>query len=197
MTREKGKKQGKKPSLYWQLFTSTFALSAFTFGGGYVIIPLMKKKFCDEPCFLGEEEALDLVAIAQASPGALAVNTAMLLGYRMAGLPGAFVTILGTLLPPMITLSVISLFYDAFRTNRIVGALLHAMRAGVAAVIADVVWTMAQNILGQKRALPALIMLGTFAAVYFFRISVVLILPIAGILGALGAKWRLKQEEQA
>lgn len=196
MTREKGKKQGKKPSLYWQLFTSTFALSAFTFGGGYVIIPLMKKKFCDELCFLGEEEALDLVAIAQASPGALAVNTAMLLGYRMAGLPGAFVTILGTLLPPMITLSVISLFYDAFRTNRIVGALLHAMRAGVAAVIADVVWTMAQNILGQKGRCPHS-SCWAHSLPSTSSVSVSCLFCPSRASWALGAKWRLKQEEQA
>ena len=196
MTGDKCGLPGKKRSLYWLLFTSTFALSAFTFGGGYVIIPLMKKKFCDDLCFLGEDEALDLVAIAQASPGALAVNTAMLLGYRVAGLRGALVTILGTLLPPLITLSVISLFYDAFRSNRIVGALLQAMRAGVAAVIADVVWTMARNVLKRKETLSVFIMVGTFAAVYFFSVSVMLILPIAGLLGALGAKMRTDRGEK-
>lgn len=197
MTGDKCGLPGKKRSLYWLLFTSTFALSAFTFGGGYVIIPLMKKKFCDELCFLGEDEALDLVAIAQASPGALAVNTAMLLGYRVAGLRGALVTILGTLLPPLITLSVISLFYDAFRSNRIIGALLQAMRAGVAAVIADVVWTMARNVLQRKEKLSVFIMLGTFAAVYFFSVSVILILPVAGLLGALGAKLRTDRGKKA
>ncbi len=197
MTGDKCGLPGKKRSLYWLLFTSTFALSAFTFGGGYVIIPLMKKKFCDELCFLGEDEALDLVAIAQASPGALAVNTAMLLGYRVAGLRGALVTILGTLLPPLITLSVISLFYDAFRSNRIIGALLQAMRAGVAAVIADVVWTMARNVLKRKEKLSVFIMLGTFAAVYFFSVSVILILPVAGLLGALGAKLRTDRGKKA
>ena len=196
MTRENGRTPDGKRSLYWLLFKSTFALSAFTFGGGYVIIPLMKKKFCDELCFLGEDEALDLVAIAQASPGALAVNTAMLLGYRVAGLRGALVTIVGTLLPPLITLSVISLFYDAFRSNRIVGALLQAMRAGVAAVIADVVWTMARNVLKRKETLSVFIMVGTFAAVYFFSVSVMLILPIAGLLGALGAKMRTDRGEK-
>ena len=89
------------PKKLWRLFTSTFTLSAFTFGGGYVIIPLMRKKFVEQLHWLEEEEMLDLTAIAQATPGALAVNAAILIGYRVAGIIGALVTVLGTVLPPL------------------------------------------------------------------------------------------------
>ena len=78
--------------MYTKLFSSTFSLSAFTLGGGYVIVPLMRKKFVDELHWLEEKEMLDLTAIAQSSPGALAVNASILIGYRIAGVLGAIIT---------------------------------------------------------------------------------------------------------
>ena len=72
----------------WKIFLSTLYLSAFTFGGGYVIVTLMKKKFVDEYHWIEEDEMLDLVAIAQSSPGAIAVNAAILVGWRVAGFAG-------------------------------------------------------------------------------------------------------------
>ena len=104
---EKNKKGWR---LLLQLFLSTFYISAFTFGGGYVIIPLMKKKFADELHWIDDEEMLNLAAIAQSSPGPLAVNAAIIIGYGVAGIPGALVTVLGTVLPPLIIISVISAF---------------------------------------------------------------------------------------
>lgn len=71
-----------------KLFISTLYLSTFTFGGGYVIVTLMKKKFVDEYHWIEENEMLDLVAIAQSSPGAIAVNGAIVVGYKLAGAVG-------------------------------------------------------------------------------------------------------------
>ena len=88
-----------------KLFLSTLYLSAFTFGGGYVIVSLMKKKFVDECGWIKEEEMLDLIAIAQSAPGPMAVNGAIVVGYKLAGLTGALVSILGTILPPFIIIS--------------------------------------------------------------------------------------------
>ena len=73
----------------WKLFVSTLYLSAFTFGGGYVIVTLMKEKFVDELHWIKEDEMLDLIAIAQSAPGAIAVNGAIVVGYKLAGLRGA------------------------------------------------------------------------------------------------------------
>ena len=87
---------------YATLFLSTFQLSAFTFGGGFVIIPLIRKKFVEQLGWIGEEEMLDLAAIAQSSPGAIAVNISILVGYRVAGIPGALLTVVGTVTPPLI-----------------------------------------------------------------------------------------------
>lgn len=82
----------------WKLFVSTLYLSAFTFGGGYVIVTLMKEKFVDELHWMEEDEMLDLIAIAQSAPGAIAVNGAIVVGYKLAGLLGALVAIVATML---------------------------------------------------------------------------------------------------
>ena len=171
---------------YLKLFTSTFQLSACTFGGGYVIIPLMRKKFVEELGWIKEQEMLDLAAIAQSSPGAMAVNAAILVGYHVAGIPGALVTVLGTVLPPLIIISLISFFYQQFRDNAIVNMAMAGMLAGVAAVICDVVIKMTQkNIVAKKRLLPLLVLLGAFVAVRFFNVSIIPVILICGVIGAV------------
>lgn len=175
----------KNKSIYKKLFISTFSLSAFTFGGGYVIVPLMKSKFVDELHWLEEKEMLDFIAIAQSSPGAIAVNTSILLGYRIAGLPGALLSILGTVLPPLIILSVISLFYAAFKENPLVAAVLKGMNAGVAAVIADVVINMGSSIVKEKDITSIAVMIMAFIAAFFFKINVMYIILACAVIGAL------------
>ena len=167
------------------LFLSTFKLSAFTFGGGYVIIPLMRKQFVDRLGWLEEQEMLDLTAIAQSAPGPIAVNAAILLGYRVAGVPGAMVTMLGTVIPPLVVLSVISLFYDAFRSNLIVSRVMKGMQAGVAAVICDVAIGMARGIVKAKQVVPILVMAGSFVAIHYFNVNVVIVILACGIIGAV------------
>ena len=92
-----------KKQVLRRLFFSTLYLSAFTFGGGYVIVTLLKKKFVDECHWIEEDEMLDLVAIAQSAPGAIAVNGAIVVGYKLAGMLGAAVAIVATILPPFVT----------------------------------------------------------------------------------------------
>lgn len=91
-----------KKNKYWQLFLSTLKLSACTFGGGFVIIPLMRERFVKELHWIEEEEMLDLTAIAQSSPGSIAINASILVGYHVAGIPGALITVVGAALPPLI-----------------------------------------------------------------------------------------------
>ena len=182
--------------VYRRLFASTFYLSAFTFGGGYVIIPLMKKKFVDDLQWIEEEEMLNLTAIAQSSPGAVAVNAAILLGYRVAGISGALVTILGTILPPFITLSIISIFYTAFRDNTVVNAALKGMQAGVAAVIADVVMSLGSNVFKQKDIVSVIVMVGAFISTFFFGINVMYIILVCGCIGAVKILIQMKKVQK-
>lgn len=185
--------QGK----YLKLFLSTFQLSACTFGGGFVIIPLMRKKFVEELGWIEEQEMMDLTAIAQSSPGAIAVNASILVGYHVAGILGALLTVLGTVLPPLIIISVISFFYQQFRDNVIVNMAMASMLAGVAAVICDVVINMAKSIFLQKRVVSILVLVGSFVAVRFFNVNIMIVILLCGIIGALET-WRrekLQKEE--
>ena len=184
------------PKKLWRLFTSTFTLSAFTFGGGYVIIPLMRKKFVEQLHWLEEEEMLDLTAIAQATPGALAVNAAILIGYRVAGIIGALVTVLGTVLPPLLILSVISVFYDFFRNSYLVNLVLKGMAAGVVAVIFDVVVNMGSDVLRKKELLPILVMAAAFLASVVFSVNVVAIIVASGLIGGLYSVYKSRKDEK-
>ena len=188
-----------KKTVLWKLFLSTFYLSAFTFGGGYVIVPLMRKKFVEQLHWIEEQEMLDLTALSQSAPGPIAVNASLLVGYHVAGIPGALITVLGTVLPPLIIISVISVFYAAFRDNPIVSLVMLGMQAGVAAVICDVVVTMAKGVLSQKRIIPAVMMALAFLAAVFLDINLVIILLVCGCVGAVETIWRDKhqKEEQA
>ena len=175
----------ERGKVIWKLFISTLYLSAFTFGGGYVIITLMKKKFVDEYHWIDEEEMLDLVAIAQSAPGPIAVNGAIVIGYKLAGVPGLLVSILGTVTPPFVILSIVSLFYTAFRETLYIGMMLEGMQAGVGAVIASVVYDMGEGIVRGKKYISILIMVLSFIAVYFLNISAVYIILACGVLGAV------------
>ncbi len=171
--------------VYKKIFTSTFQISAFTFGGGYVIIPLLKKKFVDELNWIEEDEMLNLAAIAQASPGAVAVNGSIMVGYHIAGAMGAFIAIIGTILPPMIIISLISLAYEAFRDHVVVNAVLKGMQAGVAAVVVDVVLHLASGVLKLRDWVSNSVMILSFIAVYFLQINVMYIILFSGLIGAL------------
>ena len=117
-----GRKRNEKKEKLLRLFIETFYLSAFTFGGGYMIVSLMKKKFVNEYHWIEEDEMLDLVAIAQSAPGAIAVNGAIVVGYKLAGISGVIVSVFGAVLPPFLIISVVSVFYEIFRDNRIVAS---------------------------------------------------------------------------
>lgn len=173
----------KTPKFYFELFLSTFTISAFTFGGGYVIVPLMHKKFVKKLKWIDEKEMLDFVAIAQSSPGPIAVNTSILVGYRLAGIFGALITVFGTVLPPLIVISAVFYLYDSFRTNPVINAAMFGMRIGVAAVLIDVVITMAKSILKEKSVLSIAIMLSAFVAAYFFKVNILLLLAICAVIG--------------
>ena len=178
------RKTGER-NVLWTLFTSMLYISAFTFGGGFVIVTFMKKKFVDELHWISEDEMLDMTALAQSAPGASAVTAARLVGRRAAGFTGMIVSVLGTIIPPITILAVISLFYKAFATNPWVAAVLGGMQAGVAAVICDVVWNLGAKVVKEKSAMSIAIMAGAFIATAFFKVNVIVIILCAAALGVI------------
>ncbi len=168
-----------------KIFLSTLYLSAFTFGGGYVIVTLLKSKFVDELHWIDEEEMLDLVAIAQSSPGAIAVNGAIVVGYKLAGFPGIAAAVLGAILPPFVILTLVSMFYSAFKSSFAVHALLTGMKSGVSAVIISVVWDMGSGVVKTKDWVLILIMGIAFCLNYYLHVNVVLIILATAAFGAV------------
>lgn len=171
--------------ILWKLFISTLYLSAFTFGGGYVIVSLMKGKFVDQYHWIEEDEMLDLIAIAQSAPGAIAVNGAIVVGYKLAGMLGALTAIVATIIPPFVIISLISAGYEAFRSNFFVSQMLSGMQAGVGAVISSVVFDMGAPLVKERNIPSLLIMLAAFVCNVVLRVSVVYIVLGCIVLGLL------------
>lgn len=168
-----------------KLFFSTLYLSAFTFGGGYVIVTLMKDKFVDQLHWIDESEMLDMVAIAQSSPGPIAVNGAIVVGYKLAGIPGVFSAVTGAVIPPIVILTLVSMFYQAFQNSLAIHSLLSGMKSGVGAVIISVVYDMGTGIVKSRDFVLLLIMAAAFLANYVYHINVISIILVTAAIGAL------------
>lgn len=172
----------------WTLFRSTFYLSAFTFGGGYVIVPLMKEKFVEELAWISEDEMTDFIALSQSSPGPIAVNASILVGHKVGGWSGAICAMLGTMLPPMIIISIISQFYVQFSQNIYVAGALRTMQAGVSAIIINVVYGMAMQIIQSKKWAYVVQMIVAFVLAYVLKINVLILILGSVVLGLLRYK---------
>ena len=188
------KEQISKPKLLRKLFYTMLYISSFTFGGGFVIVTFMKRKFVDELHWIDDQEMLDLTALAQSSPGAIAVNAAILVGWHVAGFWGMVFAVLGTIIPPMVILSVISFFYAAFATNPYVALVLKGMQSGVAAVILDVVFSLGKGVVKSKSWLYLSVMAAAFVATFFFDVNVVYVILAAAVIGIASAVWEHRKE---
>ena len=130
----------EKRKLLMELFTSTLYLSAFTFGGGYVIVSLLKERFVDQLHYIDEKEMI------------------------------------GTIIPPIVIISVIAYFYKIFITNKIISAMLLGMRAGIGAIIVSVVYDMALSVMDEHKERNILIMIGAFVLNYFLNVNIMYII---------------------
>lgn len=184
-----------KNIIYKKLFFTTFFLSAFTFGGGFVIVSLMQKKFVDELKWIDREEMLNLVAIAQSSPGAVAVNASILLGFHLMGIIGAMIAILGTVLPPLIIVSIISFFYTFLSQNSIANMVLKGMQIGVAAVVIDAALSLGKELIKSKDIYSIVVCIGAFIATFYLKVNVILIILTCGFLGLLRVVLSIKKQQ--
>ncbi|MBS7009906.1 chromate transporter [Anaerostipes sp.] len=167
---------------YTWLFRVNLTVSAFTFGGGYVVVPMLKKYFVTKKQLIAEEELFDIAAIAQSSPGAIAINLSALTGYKIAKLPGALISCTAAILPPLFLLSVISAGYQAFRSSHIVSAALLGMQAGAAALIVDYIVDMCGMILKKKSVFLTFMVPAAFLSNLLLHVNAMLILVICSAL---------------
>ena len=171
--------------LLMQLFFSMLYISTFTFGGGFVIITLMKKRFTDRYKWIDEQEMLDITAIAQSVPGPIALNAAVILGKRLGGVKGIIAASLGTVIPPVAIISLVSLFYNAFSENIYISTMLKGMSAGVSAVVLDAVCSLSEKFVKNKKIFEILLIVLSFALVFVFDINVIIIILTAVAAGTI------------
>ena len=165
----------------WLLGINLF-ISAFTIGGGYVVVPMIRQYFVLKKGYFSEEELMDMAAVAQSTPGAIAVNLSALAGYRTAGMAGAVISCVAAVLPPLIILGTISAFYHIFISNAVLAAVLKGMEAGVAAVMADMITDMCAMVLRERSVFLSLMIPATFLLNFVFHINAVLLLICCCIL---------------
>ena len=166
-----------------QMFLIFLKISSFTFGGGYTIDPVMKDEFSIKRNLISEDEMIALVAIANSGPGSMAINCAILAGYRMHGILGAVLAAVSSAIPSLVIITIISYFYRAFSENYYVQAALTGMGGIIAAIL---VWTsidMIKQALKNNIYISAIIMISAFVASYIVNINTGIIMLVAGIFG--------------
>jgi chromate transporter len=168
------------------LFLTFLKIGAFTFGGGYAMIPIIEKEMCDKHKWLKGEEILDIFAISESTPGPIAINSATFVGFRVAGTLGSFCATLGVVLPSFIIISLISLVLAEFSSLEPVKYAFVGIRAGVLALVIKAFYSMYKKC--PKNLFSYIIMFGAFAASLFIDIlgldiSVIYIIISCAVIG--------------
>jgi chromate transporter len=170
----------------WKLFRLFFKVGLFTFGGGYAMIPLIQKEVAEEKGWITDEEILDVIAIAESTPGPIAINSATFVGYRVAGALGSACATFGVVLPSFIIISIISLVLKEFSQYEAVQFAFNGIRAGVLALVIKAFYSMYKKC--PKGLFSYVLMVGAFAASMFIDImgidvSIIYIIVTCAVIG--------------
>lgn len=178
----------------WLLATNLF-ISAFTFGGGYVVVPMVRRFFVIKRRYFTEEDLINMAAIAQSTPGAIAINLSALAGYKVAGIMGVFISCFAAIIPPLVILGLVSAFYKIFISNMVIAAILKGMEAGVAALMVDLIADMCSMILKKKSFFFSIIIPLSFIANFVLGINVALILLVCCFLCVLQVFYKKRKNK--
>ena len=171
----------KKSKLYFELFASFFKIGAFTIGGGYAMLPLIQREVVENKSWIEERDMLDIVAIAESTPGPIAINTATFVGTKTAGFLGAFFSTLGVVLPSFIIITVLSYVLDAVSNIEAVKFAFNGIRAGVLALIVKALWGMAKQC--PKNVFSAVLAVAAFVVVLFLNVNVLWVIIGGALIG--------------
>lgn len=180
---------------WWRLFKAFFKIGAFTFGGGYAMIPLIHREVVEAQGWISDEDMVDLLAISESTPGPLAVNAATFIGYKVAGVGGAAFATLGVALPSVLIISLIAQFYDSFRQNRYVAYAFEGIRVGVVVLIVNAVLKLSKSSIVD--AFCVALMAVAFIVAVVTNVNVILILLCGGLCGLVYQTLRAKRTPAA
>ena len=176
-------------SLFWVFFR----IGAFTFGGGYAMIPLIQKETVENKKWITDDDILEIIAIAESTPGPIAINSSTFVGYRVAGFWGAFFGTLGMVIPSFVIILVLSFLLREFHTIKAVQYAFFGIRAGVLALLVKAIWTMYKKV--QKNLVSYCVMALAFIAVAVFDVPMLAVIigcALIGLVSSFVAERRMK-----
>ena len=174
-----------KFKLALQLFSVFFKIGAFTFGGGYAMIPIIERETAERRNWITGEDILEIIAIAESTPGPIAINSATFVGYRVAGFWGAAFSTFGVVLPSFLVISIIAMLLQNFADLEPVRFAFFGIRAGVLALLFKALWTMYKK--APKNLISYIIMGASFLAVAIFKINVLIVLIGCALVGLISS----------
>lgn len=182
-----GKKEKRKKLI--KLFIAFLKIGAFTFGGGYAMIPLIRAEVVDKRNWIDDKEMLDMIAIAESTPGPIAVNMATFVGNKVSGVLGSAIATLGVILPSFVIILIISYFYEAFRSNKWVSYAFLGIKAAVGYLLLNSVFRLSGSV--EKTPVNIAIFIIAFFLAVFIKVKAVFIILGAVLFGILSAKLNL------
>ena len=168
--------------MLWKMFITFFKVGAFTFGGGYAMIPIIQNEIVDKHKWIDEDEFLDAISLTQASPGPVAVNTSIYVGYKLRKIPGAIICTLGTVPPSFIIISIIARFFTEFRNNEIMEKIFMGVRPAVVALILAAVYKLFKGNMQENIYKKLIIICLTIGAIVFLKISPIWIILLGAVV---------------
>ena len=179
------------------LFLTFLKIGAFTFGGGYAMIPLIQKEVCEKKKWLSDEDILDIIAIAESTPGPIAINASTFVGYRTCGFLGAAMATFGIVLPSFLIITIIAAVLKEFAELRAVQYAFFGIRAGVLALIVKALWSMYKQC--PKNAFSLCVAAAAFMFAAFSGINAIFIIigcAAAGLIHSLVISKKAKEEQK-
>ncbi len=168
-----------------QLFGTFLKIGAFTFGGGYAMIPLIQKEIVEKRNWITDDDILEIVAIAESTPGPIAINAATFVGFRICGFFGALFATLGVVIPSFFIILCISFILKEFQSTKAVQYAFNGIRAGVLALIIKALWSMYKKC--PKNIISYIIMTAAFVITAFFNVDVLIVIIGCAILGLVSS----------
>ena len=178
----------------WQVFASFFKIGAFTFGGGYAMIPLIQNEAVEKRGWVTDDDILAVIAIAESTPGPIAINSATFVGYRAAGVLGSMCATLGVVLPSFVIILAISFVLKQFQDIRAVQYAFQGIRAGVLALLCKSLWTMYKK--SPKGWAAYIVMAGAFILTAIFDFNVIFVIIGCGVFGLVTSTYLKKKGVQ-
>lgn len=173
----------KKNISLLEIFLTFLKINTVTFGGGYTIVPVIRDEFIKKKKLIDEQEMLDIIAVAQSGPGAMAISTSLLTGYRLRGFKGAVTALVASVIPCLVIITVVYYFYDSFRDNPLVNTIMIGIGGTISAVLLITVYDMVKTQLKKHPMYSSILMVSSFVASYVLKVSTIYIIISLAIIG--------------